>query len=52
MCLDKLGSIKRPVITPYVNNLNIIDLKVRGGEKSTQLIRGQVKAVLQNCTVF
>ena len=25
--LDKLGSIKRPVITPYVNNLNIIDLK-------------------------
>lgn len=25
--LDKLGSIKKPVITPYVNNLNIIDLK-------------------------
>ena len=24
--LEKLGSIKRPVITPYVNNLNIIDL--------------------------
>jgi len=25
--LDKLGSIKKPIITPYVNNLNIIDLK-------------------------
>jgi len=25
--LDKLGSIKNPVITPYVNDLNIIDLK-------------------------
>jgi len=25
--LDKLGSIKNPIITPYVNNLNIIDLK-------------------------
>ncbi|MFA7227520.1 MAG: response regulator [Melioribacteraceae bacterium] len=25
--LDKLGSIKKPVITPYVNNLNMIDLK-------------------------
>ncbi len=25
--LDQLGSIKKPVITPYVNNLNIIDLK-------------------------
>lgn len=25
--LEKLGSIKKPVITPYVNNLNIIDLK-------------------------
>jgi len=25
--LDKLGSIKKPVITPYVNDLNIIDLK-------------------------
>ncbi len=24
--LDKLGSIKKPVITPYVNDLNIIDL--------------------------
>lgn len=24
--LEKLGSIKKPVITPYVNNLNIIDL--------------------------
>ena len=30
--LDKLGSIKKPVITPYVNNLNIIDLKA--GEES------------------
>ena len=29
--LEKLGSIKRPVITPYVNDLNIIDLK-SGGE--------------------
>ena len=26
--LDKLGSIKKPVITPYVNDLNIIDLKL------------------------
>lgn len=25
--LEKLGSIKKPVITPYVNDLNIIDLK-------------------------
>ncbi len=25
--LEKLGSIKKPVIAPYVNNLNIIDLK-------------------------
>lgn len=25
--LEKLGSIRKPVITPYVNNLNIIDLK-------------------------
>lgn len=25
--LNKLGSIKKPVITPYVNNLNIVDLK-------------------------
>jgi DNA-binding response OmpR family regulator len=25
--LDKLGSIKKPVITPYVNDLNMIDLK-------------------------
>lgn len=25
--LEKLGSIRRPVITPYVNNQNIIDLK-------------------------
>jgi DNA-binding response OmpR family regulator len=25
--LDKLGSIKKPVITPYVNDLNIIDLR-------------------------
>ena len=25
--LEKLGSIKKPVITPYVNNLNIVDLK-------------------------
>ncbi len=24
--LEKMGSIKKPVITPYVNNLNIIDL--------------------------
>jgi len=24
--LEKLGSIKKPVITPYVNNLNIVDL--------------------------
>ena len=30
--LDKLGSIKKPVITPYVNDLNIIDLK--SGEDS------------------
>jgi len=29
--LDKLGAIKKPVITPYVNDLNIIDLK--SGEK-------------------
>ncbi|MEW6652382.1 MAG: response regulator [Bacteroidota bacterium] len=25
--LEKLGSIKKPVITPYVNNLNRVDLK-------------------------
>ena len=25
--LDKLGSIKKPVITPWVNDLNLIDLK-------------------------
>jgi len=25
--LEKLGSIRKPVITPYVNNLNIIDLR-------------------------
>lgn len=24
--LEKLGSIKKPIITPYVNNLNIVDL--------------------------
>jgi len=30
--LDKLGSIKKPVITPYVNNLNIIDLKAEEPE--------------------
>lgn len=30
--LDKLGSIKKPVITPYVNNLNIIDLKAGEGK--------------------
>lgn len=29
--LEKLGSIKKPIITPYVNDLNIIDLK---GEES------------------
>lgn len=28
--LEKLGSIRKPVITPYVNNLNIIDLKTEG----------------------
>jgi DNA-binding response OmpR family regulator len=27
LVLEKLGSIKKPVITPYVNDLNIIDLK-------------------------
>ncbi len=27
LVLEKLGSIKKPVITPYVNNLNIVDLK-------------------------
>jgi DNA-binding response OmpR family regulator len=32
--LDKLGSIKKPVITPYVNNLNIIDLKAEESEGS------------------
>jgi DNA-binding response OmpR family regulator len=32
--LDKLGSIKKPVITPYVNNLNIIDLKAEETEDS------------------
>lgn len=25
--LEKLGSIKKPVITPYVNDINIVDLK-------------------------
>jgi DNA-binding response OmpR family regulator len=25
--LDKFGAIKKPIITPYVNNLNMIDLK-------------------------
>lgn len=25
--LEKLGSIKKPIITPYVNDINIIDLK-------------------------
>ncbi|MHB8906067.1 MAG: response regulator transcription factor [Melioribacteraceae bacterium] len=30
--LDKLGSIKKPVITPYVNDLNIIDLKAVEGK--------------------
>jgi DNA-binding response OmpR family regulator len=30
--LDKLGSIKKPVITPYVNDLNIIDLKAEEGK--------------------
>ncbi len=30
--LDKLGSIKKPVITPYVNDLNIIDLKAGEGK--------------------
>ncbi|MCX6169087.1 MAG: response regulator [Ignavibacteriales bacterium] len=30
--LDKLGSIKKPVITPYVNDLNIIDLKADEGK--------------------
>lgn len=28
--LEKLGSIRKPVITPYVNNLNIIDLTTEG----------------------
>ncbi|MBI1937472.1 MAG: response regulator [Ignavibacteriales bacterium] len=28
--LEKLGSIRKPVITPYVNNLNIIDLTAEG----------------------
>ena len=30
--LDKLGSIRKPVITPYVNDLNIIDLKAEEGK--------------------
>ena len=30
--LDKLGSIKKPVLTPYVNDLNIIDLKAVEGK--------------------
>jgi two-component system cell cycle response regulator len=30
--LEKLGSIKKPVIAPYVNNLNIIDLKEESGK--------------------
>jgi DNA-binding response OmpR family regulator len=30
--LEKLGSIKKPVITPYVNDLNIIDLESGGTE--------------------
>jgi DNA-binding response OmpR family regulator len=32
--LEKLGSIKKPVITPYVNDINIIDLNT-GTEKSS-----------------
>jgi two-component system cell cycle response regulator len=32
--LDKLGSIRKPVITPYVNDLNIIDLKAEEGNSS------------------
>lgn len=28
--LEKLGSIRKPVIAPYVNNLNIIDLTTEG----------------------
>lgn len=31
--LDKLGSIKKPVITPWVNDLNLIDLKSDEGPK-------------------
>ncbi|PKL82001.1 MAG: response regulator [Ignavibacteriae bacterium HGW-Ignavibacteriae-3] len=31
--LDKLGSIKKPVITPWVNDLNLIDLKSEEGPK-------------------
>lgn len=30
--LEKLGSIKKPVIAPYVNDLNIIDLKSEEGK--------------------
>ena len=30
--LEKLGSIKKPVITPYVNDINIIDLNSEGKE--------------------
>jgi len=30
--LEKLGSIRKPVITPYVNNINIIDLNSEGKE--------------------
>jgi len=33
--LDKLSAIKKPVITPYVNNLNIIDLKAKEENKLT-----------------
>ena len=30
--LEKLGSIRKPIITPYVNDINIIDLNSEGGE--------------------
>ncbi len=32
--LEKLGSIKKPVITPYVNDINIIDLNTEGSNSS------------------
>ncbi len=32
--LEKLGSIKKPVITPYVNDINIIDLNTEAGGPS------------------